>query len=44
MVIKQSNLLLQQNFLVCKLIITKPDNNISIDVVQHALPWWQLQD
>jgi len=26
---KQSDLLLQQNFLVCKLIITNPDKNIS---------------
>jgi len=29
MAMKQSDLLLQQNFLVCKLIITYPDNNIS---------------
>ena len=39
---KQSNSLLQQNFLVCKLIITY-QVYISIDVLQHVLPWWQLR-
>ena len=39
---KQSNILLQLNFLVCRLIKTY-QVYVSIDVVQFAFPWWQLQ-
>ena len=42
MAMKHSDSLLEWNFLVCKLIITY-EVYVSVDVVHHALSWWQLQ-